>query len=235
VRPEFRAGLIAGVIVLHASVMSGSPVGAALLRVADIALGAVIAILAARFVLPTHALQTSRTYAERALHHLSSLLALVARPAGSPPPGQIERVSTYARRAWRAAGRAAHEAHAERVAGKPVGNAPFQVVRELSRLHSDIGVIGRTLRHAMPVESVQEVAGALHRVVAEFRAASAAAGRTLLHGEPVPSVAALDAALAEVPRPETSAGTAALTQMLHLLRNDLANLLAVLERQRAAA
>jgi hypothetical protein len=169
-------------------------------------------------------------YGHRALTHLSELMAAVVLPSGRLPRGHVERLSSHARRAWRAAGRAATEANAERT-GSPI---PFRIVRALSRLHSDIGLIGRTVHRSLSPAAAEAMAGALEQLSTEFHTLTGGAREAMMHRGPVPTLSRIDAALALAPRPDQSLETAALTQILGVFRADLADFLALLEQEQTA-
>ncbi|HVV92145.1 MAG TPA: FUSC family protein [Hyphomicrobiales bacterium] len=140
---RFRAAPMAAIIVLSGGAALGSPVAIALARVAEVMLGAAVGILVSTVVLPTHRTRRRRDDAAAILADLARLLDLVL--GGDEERARLLQEAIRRRlRALAIAGMG--EPSRQRRA------AEATLVPLLSRLLSDVAILGRAWRSLDPEE-----------------------------------------------------------------------------------
>ncbi|GGC93722.1 FUSC family protein [Undibacterium terreum] len=147
-RRDFRTAPIAAMIVISSISSHVSPVGAALLRVAEISLGAVIGIAVSRWFLPV---PTQARMQLDAVHLLEQLCDYAAGIGRAPDKGQelteeqaeerAARIRSYLREAAVIARDARHE-------GKLVHEHAQELATSLRRLYEDLALIKRVAAQA---------------------------------------------------------------------------------------
>jgi uncharacterized membrane protein YccC len=154
IRPSLKVAPVTAVIMIVGSgVGQHGFLATGLLRVAEIALGGVIGVMASLLVFPARARDAVSAKAQGALDDLSTLLELYARRLG----GEVveEEMSPLHARVRSALGvieKAVGEASREsaaRLTGTHVGDA---IPRTLWRLRNDAVMIGRASSHGWPGE-----------------------------------------------------------------------------------
>ncbi|HTD04047.1 FUSC family protein [Undibacterium sp.] len=147
-RRDFRTAPIAAMIVISSISSHASPVHAALLRVAEISLGAIIGIAVSRWFLPMPTQARMRLDAMHLLEQLCGYAAGIGRdPAVGPALGEEQaeertaRIRSYLREAAVIARDARHE-------GKLVHEHAQELATNLRRLYEDLALIKRVAAQA---------------------------------------------------------------------------------------
>jgi len=181
VRPSLKIAPVTAVIMIvgNATSQHGSLVAAGL-RVADIALGGVLGILATLFVFPARARDAVKANARRALDDMSTLLTLYARRLleGDGDEAAITALHDRLRGDLGKVETAVAEASREAAARLTGASEAEAIPRALWRLRNDVIMIGRASSHAWPAQvadRLSEPAAAVLRAQAEaLRSLSAA-------------------------------------------------------------
>ncbi len=163
VRPSLRLATVTAAIVIMSDQMLGSPIAAAVDRVAEISLGAAIAVAVALLLFPAHAgsalaEQVSKTMPLFAEHLQSTIDAVLGRPL---PPDDFRQRNATIRAAVRAGDLLADASRAE-LAGRLSRHAdPVAVLQAVRRLWHSLLSAARASRVALPVNLVEPLAPAL--------------------------------------------------------------------------
>ncbi len=159
-RSDWRTAPIAAIIVLSSGPIGASPLHAALLRIGEIGLGAVIGIAVSWTLLPTRAVPRSRMLLGRCLTRLASMLqAALANDAA-----RTETQRDSARDALRSLTLVARTARWER-ADKA---ALEQTVKRATRLYNDTAFLVRVLDATRQAGSTIAAAPLLTDIVSCF-------------------------------------------------------------------
>jgi uncharacterized membrane protein YccC len=146
-RPDYRVAPVTAIIVLMvASVQGADPVSSAISRVIEIALGSVIAIAVALFVLPARAhrlLARSASSAVAAMADMASVYGTA--PGNSVSPEALLKVQKRIRLALSQTETRAEEAKVERSNRLADGPDPEPLARTLRRLRHDLAMLARAL------------------------------------------------------------------------------------------
>ena len=151
VRPSLRVAPITTAIVLMGGAAAHmGPITAAAWRVAEIAIGGLVGVLATLLVFPARARRAVCQRAAQGMRQEAEVVAMFARRFGS---GSLDREArpTYReiRRTLSLADQALIEAEREGFPGR-AAEAPEGLVRALRRLYSDAIMIGRALAEPLP-------------------------------------------------------------------------------------
>lgn len=187
VRPSLRVAPITTAIVLMggAAVHMG-PLTAAAWRVAEIAIGGVVGVLATLLIFPARARRAVRMRAAQTMRQLAELLTLFAARFDA---GQVDQEARPLHQAIRKslglADQALAEAEREVLLGRKA-DAPEGLVRSLRRLSSDAIMIGRALGKPLPKASGERIGpSAIELLQAEASRLRGMAG-ALESDQPVP-------------------------------------------------
>lgn len=147
-RRDFRTAPIAAMIVISSISAHASPLSAALLRVAEISLGAAIGIVVSRWFLPMPTQARMQLDAMHLLEQLGDYAAGIGRdPAVGPAPVEEQaedraaRIRSYLREAAVIARDARHE-------GKLAHQHALDLATNLRRLYEDLALINRVAAQA---------------------------------------------------------------------------------------
>jgi uncharacterized membrane protein YccC len=207
-RPSFRLAPVTAAMILMMGSSESAALRTAVERMLEIALGCLIGVLTAHFVLPNRAWPVIRS-------GTASLLGVFGRLAQAhlarADAGTVESLNDQARRLLSGIATASSEHSRERAVHLAAGTDTAPLLRTLRRLRSDVAILGRVM--AADDASVRD-AGVSEVLKAHFDQLAACASGS---GE-VPGLAALDAIIADQP----DAGS--LHFALITLRRDLAEL-----------
>ena len=147
-RRDFRTAPIAAMIVISSISSHVSPVGAALLRVAEISLGAVIGIAVSRWLLPVPTQARMRLDTVHLLEQLGDYAAGIARDPGQGPEITEEQAEERAAKIRGYLREAAVIARDARHEGKLVHEHAQELATSLRRLYEDLALIKRVAAQA---------------------------------------------------------------------------------------
>jgi uncharacterized membrane protein YccC len=166
--PSFRAAPFSAVLVLLiAGQLGEGPVGSALLRVAEVALGAVIAIVVSFVVFPERAHSLAIETAAGILREMARILPLLARGClHKLDPGDIRRVQDELGAAITSLQAITADASSERLLRFAAGPDQGPLSRTLLRMRHDIVIIGRATATPLSAASAQRLAPLLSRFAA---------------------------------------------------------------------
>lgn len=186
-KPAYRAAPVAALIVMSSGPIAGAgPLGTAILRTTEIALGALASVLVSLVVFPSRARAKAHEHAAAILHRLAEWLRCIAQADG----GQgTEKLREDLRAELREMTVLAHTAGWRR---KRDGQT-VRLLRVLTALHGDVGFLARAVaRKPLNVDaSCAELALPLRAIARQMDDIGAAA----TSGGPLPSSAELRAAL----------------------------------------
>jgi uncharacterized membrane protein YccC len=171
IRPSLRVAPITAAIVLMGGAAAHlGPITAAAWRVAEIAIGGVVGVLATLLVFPARARRVVRYRAADASRHLAEVMGLFATHFDAGGVEQDARPLHQAiRKSLAQADQALAETEREALWGRRP-DAPEGLVRSLRRLSNDAVMIGRALTKPLPQASRERIGPS---AVALLEAASA--------------------------------------------------------------
>jgi uncharacterized membrane protein YccC len=210
--PTFRTAPISATIVVLSTGTAAWPLGTALARVAEIAVGSLVGIAAALLVLPSRA---ERLLLERVAEAVEAMGALLEAYLTTRPGDEaLEALRRPMRKAIAAAETAAIETRPERALRRGDRPAVEPLIRTLYRLRNGVAYVGRAAGRGSP-----EIESALGVALGELMRACGAA---LRNGLPAPSDQAVAAAAAAL---EGEGSEVPLAFCVAALRQDLGDLL----------
>ncbi len=140
---DFRTAPIAAMIVISSISSHASPFGAALLRVAEISLGAIIGIAVSRWLLPVPTQARMRLDAMHLLEQLCDYAAGIGRDPEAGPAVTDEQLEERAARIRGYLREAAVIARDARHEGKLVHQHAHELATSLRRLYEDLALVNR--------------------------------------------------------------------------------------------
>jgi uncharacterized membrane protein YccC len=151
-KPSYRVAPITFIIlVMSPNLLALGPVAFAVQRVAEIALGSVIALVVSLFVLPARAHDAVVEAAAQALQAMAELMAVLQTGLSGAIDGQaMGAAHDRIRRAIGKVESAAEEAKRERSSFLTGGADPQPLCRTLRRLRHDLASLGRTMTRPLP-------------------------------------------------------------------------------------
>jgi uncharacterized membrane protein YccC len=180
VHENYRAAPVAALIVLSGGMIGHSPLGTALYRTSEIAVGALVAFMVSALVLPRRAHHKAFDHAAAATKLLSCLIgpALVPQEGGET---FTDRVKEKLRAELRQLGVLTHTSRWKRTTTTGVA----KLTRLLSALNADIGFIERTVIRPPVQEEAAAFAAPLREIAAAFERLLSEAARAFV-GEAAP-------------------------------------------------
>lgn len=220
---NYRAAPIAALIVLSGGMLGDSPLGAALARTSEIAVGALVAFIVSALIIPRRA-------DIRSFEHAASVARLLGRFAGQVlvPPHEreaAEKPSEGTKDQIRAELRelAVLTHHSRWSRSSDTGMS--KLTKLLSALHADLGFIDRTIVRYPVREEAAAFEGPLREVSAAFQSLLNQAADAFAETAPAPRVEALDRAIAALdgaqPADDVRPGDTPTPQHLIFLLNTL--------------
>jgi uncharacterized membrane protein YccC len=204
INPRFSVAPITAIIVLLIPTMtSASPVGSAIDRVTEVALGGVTGLIVSFFLLPSNAHPQIVRAAARTLDHMARTLGeLLAGLTQGLDMESLHRIQDGIGQALVQMNVVGAEAEHERSAGLAVGPDPGPLLRTLLRLRHDLVMIGRAATSPLPEAlrlRIETPLGRVGAVFADYLRASGTALQAARKQQPFDAVkSALDAYAAEV-------------------------------------
>lgn len=190
VHENYRAAPIAALIVLSGGMMGHSPLGTALYRTSEIAVGALVAFIVSALVLPKRSDARALDHAAAAAKLLSCLVgpALVPREGAEAfTDGVKEKLRAELRQLMVLTHTSRWKRRAETAVSK--------LTRLLSALNADIGFIERTVGRPPVQEEAAAFGGPLLEIATAFEALLSQAAKAFVAQAPVPKTEALDRAI----------------------------------------
>jgi uncharacterized membrane protein YccC len=191
VRPNYRGAPVAALIVLSAGPAAGlGPLGTALLRTGEIAIGAVASVLVSAVVFPSRGKARPRAHAATILRFVSRWLRQLS---GSDGPGEdrTEALREAIRKELRELTILAHTSGWRKLQDRDTA----RLLKIVSAVHADTGFLARALARK-PLEGVaQSLREPLDSVLDALAAAFEQGADALGGSAPAPSREAVDAAL----------------------------------------
>jgi uncharacterized membrane protein YccC len=223
--PSFRAAPFSAVLVLLIAGQIGEgPVGSALLRVGEVALGAVIAVVVSFIVFPERAHSLAIETAVRILREMARVLPLLVRGClHKLDPGDIRRIQDELGAAIASLQAITADASSERLLRFAADPDQAPLSRTLLRIRHDIVIIGRAAATPLPAALGQRLAPLLSRFAACASDFLRGCATALALRAPPPALGEVDAA------------HAAYTSELNALRRDALPTLSAVEAERIFA
>jgi len=220
-RPGLRTAPVAALIVLSSGPVAGAgPLGTAIVRTTEIALGALCSLLVAAVVFPARGTARARDSAVTLLHRMAELLRVRGDAARAEPLREQLRADL------RELGVLARSSGWRRRAGGP----GERLLGALMVLHGDLGFLLRALTRRPLRELDDAHAAALDARLATLAARFDAVAQTVARG-----TAAIDAEAPPAPAPERGdAGNPIAEYLLRTVGASLASVARVLEAPSAA-
>jgi uncharacterized membrane protein YccC len=214
VHENYRAAPVAALIVLSGGMIGHSPLGTALYRTSEIAVGALVAFIVSAVVMPKRG-------DAKALHHaaaVAKLLSCLVGPALVPREGTeafTDRVKEKLRAELRQLMVLTHHSRWRRKAE----NAVSKLTRLLSALNADIGFIERTVGRPPVQDEAVAFASPLREIATAFEGVLSQAGNAFAGKASAPRTDALDRAIGALESPAPLAEGSPLTPISpqHLL------------------
>jgi len=186
-KPGYRTAPVAALIVLSSGLIAGSgPLGTAILRTTEIALGALASVAVSLLVFPSRADAKINDQVASILHHLAAWLRHLV---GAADVDGDDKLREALRTELREFGVLAHTANWR----KRHDARAMRLLRVLTALHGDIGFVARTAtRKSLRVDAqAADFAALLTRIAAQLDAVASAAA----NGTPLPSAEELHGAI----------------------------------------
>jgi len=213
VHENYRAAPVAALIVLSGGMIGHSPLGTALYRTSEIAVGALVAFIVAAVVMPKRS-------NDKALDHaatIAKLLSCLVGPALVPREGSeafTDGVKEKLRAELRQLMVLTHHSRWKRKAETAVS----KVTRLLSALNADIGFIERTVGRPPVQDEAAAFAAPLREIATAFESLLSQAANAFIGKASPPRTDALDRAIGVLENPVTPVEGAPATLMpQHLL------------------
>ena len=203
VHENYRAAPIAALIVLSGGMMGHSPLGTALYRTSEIAVGALVAFIVSALVMPKRGDNKALEHASAAVKLLSCLVG----PALVPREGAetfTDGVKEKLRGELRQLMVLTHTSRWKRRAETGVS----KLTRLLSALNADVGFIERTVGRPPVQEEAAAFAGPVREIANAFESLLSQVAKAFVGDAQAPKTEALDRAIdaLEIPAVLDSAG-----------------------------
>jgi uncharacterized membrane protein YccC len=213
VRPNYRGAPVAALIVLSAGPAAGlGPLGTALLRTAEIAVGAIASVLVSALVFPSRSRMRPRAHAATILRSISRWLRLLS---GGDTGGQdrTEPLREAIRKELRDLTILAHTSGWRKLQDRELAH----LLKIVSAVNADVGFLARALARK-PLEGVAQALrdpldDTLHALADAFEQSA----EILVENKPPPSRDAIDAAMKNLAATARDAGERIESRHVHAL------------------